>query len=210
MNYYLKDIRLLNLFAATCVSAGFFGALKEANAQTVSGGQYAAPSASVATSTSTTGGTNINYQTNNSYNNEFGFAPGIFCRTPTLVLGAQSGLIAQQNVDDPWSVEYPENNSYAYNTNTNMNASIGFVMPIGSSVINDCKELVRQIAIDRKISSELSMIRACASLAKEGIKVDPLKYPLLSHCVSDGKAVEPYSSGGAEASNGGRILKTKI
>ena len=47
----------------------------------------AAPSASSVT----TGGTNINYQTNNAYNNELGFGPGIFCRTPTLYLGGNAG-----------------------------------------------------------------------------------------------------------------------
>ena len=41
----------------------------------------AAPSASAVT----TGGTNINYQTNNTYQNEVGFGPGVFCRTPTFM-----------------------------------------------------------------------------------------------------------------------------
>ena len=40
----------------------------------------AAPSASAVT----TGGTNINYQTNNTYQNEVGFGPGVFCRTPLI------------------------------------------------------------------------------------------------------------------------------
>ena len=158
----------------------------------VQGSQYANPSASV--STSTTGGTNINYQTNNSYNNEFGFAPGIFCRTPTFVIGAQSGFIGQQDVNDPWSVQYPENNSYAYGTNMSINASLGFVMPIGSSVIDDCKRLARQISLDRRISSELSMIRACASLQKEGIIVDPIKYPLLKLCANQSNSLQGVSS----------------
>ena len=35
----------------------------------------AAPSGSSVT----TGGMNINYQTNNAYNNEMGFGPGVFC-----------------------------------------------------------------------------------------------------------------------------------
>ena len=47
----------------------------------------AAPSASSVT----TGGTNINYQTNNTYQNEVGFGPGIFCRTPTLYVGGNYG-----------------------------------------------------------------------------------------------------------------------
>ena len=47
----------------------------------------AAPSASAVT----TGGTNINYQTNNTYQNEVGFGPGVFCRTPTLYVGGNMG-----------------------------------------------------------------------------------------------------------------------
>ena len=47
----------------------------------------AAPSASSVT----TGGTNINYQTNNAYNNEMGFGGGVFCRTPTLYFGGNAG-----------------------------------------------------------------------------------------------------------------------
>lgn len=140
-------------------------------------------SPSSAVSTTTTGGTNINYQTNNSYNNEFGFAPGIFCRTPTLVLGASSGLIQQATKDDPYIATDPTPYSYSYNDNLNINATLGFVMPIGSSAIEDCKALAKQIALDRQISSQLSMIRACASLEKENIKIDPLKYPLLAICV---------------------------
>ena len=47
----------------------------------------AAPSASAVT----TGGTNINYQTNNTYSNEVGFGPGVFCRTPTIYVGGNAG-----------------------------------------------------------------------------------------------------------------------
>ena len=55
----------------------------------------AAPSASAVTS----GGTSINYQTNNAYNNEQGFAPGIFCRTPTIYLGGTFSETDQDNYD---------------------------------------------------------------------------------------------------------------
>ena len=55
----------------------------------------AAPSASSVT----TGGTNINYQTNNAYNNEMGFGPGVFCRTPTLYVGGNIGHVKQDNFE---------------------------------------------------------------------------------------------------------------
>jgi hypothetical protein len=43
--------------------------------------------------------------------------------------------------------------------------------------------LADQIAKDREISSDLSMIRACAALDSEGIIVDPNKFPTLTRCV---------------------------
>lgn len=130
---------------------------------------------SAAVSTSTTGGTNINYQTNNQWSNEQGFAPGIFCRTPTFYIGASTG----QNIGDTQDSV----GGGAYNYTQNYGANIGFLMPMGSSVIGDCKRLAAQIASDRETSSDLSMIRACAALDKEGIIVDSAKFPTLSKCV---------------------------
>ncbi len=130
---------------------------------------------SAAVSTTTTGGTNINYQTNNQWSNEMGFAPGIFCRTPTFYIGGGTG----QNVGN--TMDTINNGSYQYTHN--YNANIGIVMPFGSTVQRDCKRLAEQIAVDREISSDLSMIRACASLDNEGIIVDSDKFPTLSRCV---------------------------
>jgi len=130
---------------------------------------------SAAVSTNTTGGTNINYQTNNQWSNEMGFAPGIFCRTPTFYIGAGTG----QNVGN--TLDTFETGSYQYTHN--YNANMGILLPFGSTVQRDCKRLAEQIAKDREISSDLSMIRACASLDNEGIIVDPNKFPTLSRCV---------------------------
>jgi len=129
----------------------------------------AAPSASSITS----GGTNINYQTNNAYNNEFGFAPGVFCRTPTLFVGGNMG---NNQLDAYDSVAESGNNARNYSAN------IGLVLPFGSATIDHCKRLSANIVRDREISTQLSMIRACASLEKEGIVVDAEKYPLLEKC----------------------------
>jgi len=130
---------------------------------------------SSAVSTTTTGGTNINYQTNNQWSNENGFGPGIFCRTPTFYVGGGTG----QNFGN--TMDTFETGSYQHTQN--YNANIGLLVPMGSSVLRDCKRLADQIASDREISSDLSMIRACAALDKEGILVDSAKFPTLSKCV---------------------------
>lgn len=130
----------------------------------------AAPSASSITS----GGTNVNYQTNNTFNNDFGFGPGIICRTPSMYVGGNWGQGNQNNLDIA-------NNTSSQNT-LSYQANVGVVVPFGSPTIADCNELSRQIAVDRKISTDLSLIRACASLEKEGITVDPERFPYLERC----------------------------
>lgn len=132
----------------------------------------AAPSASSVT----TGGTNINYQTNNAYNNEMGFAPGVFCRTPVLYVGGSWGE-GYLNAYDP--LQSSGNNNLNYSVNA------GLVVPFGSQIIDYCKQLAYATAKDREISSQLSMLRTCAQLEKEGLVVDPIKYPLLKPCAKE-------------------------
>lgn len=129
----------------------------------------AAPSASSVT----TGGTNINYQTNNTYQNEIGFGPGIFCRTPTIFVGGNYGG-NDLNVAD--AIGASKNNANNYQVNA------GLVMPFGSRAIEACKTLSDTITKDRMISTQLSMIKACADLQKRGIRVDPEVFPLLEEC----------------------------
>ena len=129
----------------------------------------AAPSASAVT----TGGTNINYQTNNTYQNEVGFGPGVFCRTPTLYVGGNMGrneLDAYDQVTE------------SGNTAKNYALNAGVVYPFGSSAIEACKTLANTITRDREISTQLSMIKACADLERKGIHVDPDVFPLLKSC----------------------------
>jgi len=129
----------------------------------------AAPSASAVT----TGGTNINYQTNNTYQNEVGFGPGVFCRTPTLYVGGNMGrneLDAYDQVTE------------SGNTAKNYALNAGVVYPFGSSAIEACKTLANTITRDREISTQLSMIKACADLERKGIHVDPDIFPLLKSC----------------------------
>lgn len=155
----------------------------------------AAPSAS----SITTGGTNINYQTNNTYQNEFGFAPGIFCRTPTLYVGGNYGEGSLKAFDP---VQASGNNTLSYSVNA------GIAIPFGSEILDHCKQLAAAIARDREISSQLSMLRTCAQLEKEGLLVDPIKFPMLKPCSKDNAAransdavsrppLQPAPNGGA-------------
>jgi hypothetical protein len=166
-----NTIRLAAVFSATVAlfSLVHTAALSQSAVVT----NNANPSAAV--STNTTGGTNINYQTNNQWSNEMGFAPGVFCRTPTFYIGGGTG----QNLGN--TMDTLNNGSYQYSQN--YNANIGILMPFGSTIVRDCKRLAEQIARDREISSDLSMIRACAALDSEGIIVDSKKFPTLARCV---------------------------
>jgi len=142
----------------------------------------AAPSASSVT----TGGTNVNYQNNNQWSNEMGFGTGFFCRTPTFYTGGNLGRGNNNNFDQV---------STSGNSNSSYSFSFGLLMPFGSTVVEDCKRLVASIVKDREISSELSMLRTCFSLEKEGIVVDPKKYPLLERCAKTlpGPAAPPLA-----------------
>ena len=105
-----------------------------------------------------------------------GFGPGVFCRTPTFYVGGSSAQNAGNTGDGTYALTSTSySGAYA--------ANVGILVPFGSSVYSDCKRMAAQIAKDREISSELSMIRACASLIKEGIAVDPVKFPTLEQCV---------------------------
>ena len=129
----------------------------------------AAPSASSVT----TGGTNINYQTNNTYQNEVGFGPGVFCRTPSLFVGGNYG----QNELDAFDAV-----SNSGNDANNFSVNAGIVLPFGSPALRSCNRLAAITVQDREISTQLSMIRACAQLQREGIRVDPELYPMLEKC----------------------------
>jgi hypothetical protein len=173
-----KFIKLLNFSVAAITLASGLKSIAQQTNNSSTLNNSAAPSASSITS----GGTNVNYQTNNSFNNENGFGPGIFCRTPSLYVGGNWGNTDQNNVD------IANNNSS--NNNQSFAANIGIVVPFGSSILKDCAELSRQLTLDRKISTDLSLIRACSQLEKEGITIDPDRFPYLANCVKS-LAVQP-------------------
>ena len=89
MNSHRRVGKFFAVSAALTVLAPF--AMQPVVAQQTNNSSSLTNSAAPSASSTTTGGTNINYQTNNAYQNEVGFGPGIFCRTPTLFLGGNYG-----------------------------------------------------------------------------------------------------------------------
>lgn len=142
-------------------------------AETTNNNTTVTNSAAPAASSVTTGGTNINYQTNNAFSNDLGFGPGIICRTPSFFVLSNVGKVYTDNFDE-----------FTFNggRNKSVNGTFGLTFPFGSSAIEDCKTMARQLARDRVISTELSYIKTCASLAKDGIVIDPIKFPSLKKC----------------------------
>ena len=130
------------------------------NAQTNSGSVNLAPM----------GGSNANYQINSVSNSQFGFAPGIQCPTPELAVGAFGG---QTN---GWG-------NTGYNTaGNNVGGTIMFTMPIGGDTAAYCKQLAKEIARQRRLDTEINMIKQCAMLANSGIKVDVKQFPDFALC----------------------------
>lgn len=159
------------LFSFFLLLNGF--APQVASAQQTNNSSSLTNSAAPSASSVTNGGTNINYQTNNAYQNEVGFGPGIFCRTPTVFLGGNYG---QNELDAFDAVTQSGNNA------NNFSFNAGLVVPFGSPALRSCNRLAALTVQDREISTQLSMIRACAALQREGIRVDPDLYPLLEKC----------------------------
>ena len=67
--------------------------------------------------------------------------------------------------------------------------STGILIPFGSKIIDTCKRLASTITTDREIASQLSLLRACADLQKNGIEVSSKvikSLPLLAPCLDMG------------------------
>ena len=166
-------------------SAVFFDLSRESFAQ--SNASSVTNTASPNAMSNTTGGSNLTYQTNNSYQNEAGFGPGFFCRTPALFI---SGNFQRGDADNYFSQD--ANQPMSFNDNNSYGGQIGIVFPFGSPVLDYCKKVARQVSRDKEISTQLSLIRACAALVKEKIAIDPKKFPLLAPCITQPGDIQVY------------------
>ena len=118
----------------------------------------------------TGGGVNLNQQYNNQWDNHNGFAPGVYCRTPTFYLGSGFGLAnSSAGVND---------------ASTNLTqVSAGVLVPFGSSVLDDCKRLATALTDRAEVSNQVALVRVCTELKKDKITIDPIKFPALAKCV---------------------------
>ena len=127
------------------------------------------------------GGSNANYQINSVSNSQYGFAPGIQCPTPELAFGGFGG---QTN---GWG-------NTGYNTSgNNVGGTVMLTMPIGGGdIAKSCRTLAAEIARQRVLDTELTMIKQCATLAQSGVQLDVSKFPEFEKCdgvMVDGKQV---------------------
>ena len=122
----------------------------------------------------TGGGVNLNQQYNNQWDNHNGFAPGVYCRTPTFYLGGG----------------YGNANSYGYDQETralttgHAQIAAGVLVPFGSSVLGDCAKMAKALTERATTANEVALVRACYELKKDGIVIDPVKFPALARCAS--------------------------
>ena len=118
----------------------------------------------------TGGGVNLNQQYNNQWDNHNGFAPGVYCRTPTFYLGTGYGLAnSSAGVND---------------ASTNLTQiSAGVLIPFGSSVLKDCALLASALTSRAIVANEVALARVCFELKKDKITIDPVKFPALAVCV---------------------------
>lgn len=119
----------------------------------------------------TGGGINLNQQYNNQWDNHNGFAPGVYCRTPTFYLGAGNGHA----------------NSWAGNNNVGTNhtqISAGVLVPFGSSVLQDCARMAKVLTDRASVANQVALAKACHELKSTGVTIDPKKFPALAVCIN--------------------------
>jgi hypothetical protein len=157
----------------------------------------AAPAATV--STNANGGTQINQQLNNTFDTSYGFGPGIICKTPQFLINANMGQTSSNLLA---LRDNTGNNQFAQN----YSGGITLAIPLGSSVIGDCQRYVAQIAEDRVISGELSLLRACNQLKNEKLDIDTEKYPHLAKCLPSKSTSSPAITSQSQPSPGNSLL----
>ena len=115
------------------------------------------------------GGSQTNINQNNAYSSTYSFGPGISCPTGSFVTsgfgagsGSSSGAFSSSG------------NSYGF--------SVSYIHPVGGSIGQACKELAKEVAKQRVLDTQVTMIQVCADFARKGIVIDTEKFPELADC----------------------------
>ena len=115
------------------------------------------------------GGSQTNINQNNSYNSTYGFGIGISCPTASIGGAAFTG----------------SSNAYAGGFSsdaTTFGGGVGFVIPLGGSIGESCKKLAAEIARQRTLDTQVTLIKTCVELRNLGVVVDTTKLPEFEIC----------------------------
>lgn len=115
------------------------------------------------------GGTQVNNNVNNAYSSTFSFGPGISCPTPSLAFSAFGGG------SDASSSGYSSNGA-------SYGGSVSFIMPISGETGDACRDLAKEITLQRQLDTKVNLIKVCANLAQSGITVDVTRFPEFEAC----------------------------
>lgn len=115
------------------------------------------------------GGSQTNVNQNNAYSSTYGFGGGISCPTGSFVTSA-------------FSAGSGSSSGSFDSTGNSYGASVSYIHPIGGSVGRACRELAREVARQRLLDTQVSLIRVCAGFARDGIIIDVERFPELADC----------------------------
>ena len=137
-------------------------ALADSNAasQSANNSQHNSGSVTLAPS----GGTQVNNNVNNAYSSTYSFGVGINCPTPSFAVNAFGGGSAMSS------------------DTVNYGGSISYIMPIGGEVGKACKEHVKEITKQRRLDTQVNLVRVCADFARRGITIDTEAMPEFAIC----------------------------
>jgi hypothetical protein len=116
------------------------------------------------------GGINSNYQINNTAATDYGFGPGIYCRSPHLSVGGFSSSSSGGMAD------------FSESTFNDFGGIVALSFPLPSEITSNCKKLAAEIAKQRQLDTQINLIRQCALLKKEGIEFDIAVFPEFEKC----------------------------
>ena len=140
---------------------------------------------------SPSGGSQTNINQNNAFSSTYSFGPGISCPTPSIAATAFNGRA------DAWSGGYDSGAN-------NYGGALSFILPIGGSIGETCKSLVKEIARQRFLDTQVTMINTCAQFAQQNVSIDTTKFPEFKVCSAvmvEGTTAVNITDGFKEESN---------
>lgn len=115
------------------------------------------------------GGTQVNNNVNNAYSSTYSFGRGYSCPTPSLAFnGFYGGSEASGGGNSSTGGAY--------------GGSVSYIMPLGGEIGDACKQNVKEITKQRKLDTQVTMVKVCADFARQGITIDTEAMPEFAIC----------------------------